>query len=226
MRRGVRATSLKSEAPGPRNRHGQRSRPASGPSARPARFETEMLALRARLAPLLEARRNVVIGVTSCGPEEGVTTISRELSRVLATDEMEVLLCGPCGDLSTSSNTSPGERKITRTVVPHLSFAEINDLHRETCDRRSIIAFRAWLERVKSNYAVTILDTPPIIELGGWETLFRLEDGLLLVLEAERTRTSVIRATLDTIESAGGNVLGIVFNCRRWIIPETVYKWL
>ena len=63
-----------------------------------------MLALRARLAPLLEARRNVVIGVTSCGPEEGVTTISRELSRVLATEDMEVLLCGPCGDLSTSSN--------------------------------------------------------------------------------------------------------------------------
>jgi protein-tyrosine kinase len=226
MRRGGRASSFNSEAPGPRNWHGHRSRTASGAGARPARFETEMLALRARLAPLLEERRNVVIGVTSCGPEEGVTTISRELSRVLATEEMEVLLCGPCGDLSTSSNSSGADRKITRTVVPHLSFAEINDLHRVNCDRRSILAFRAWLERVKSNYAVTILDTPPILELGGWETLFRLEDGLLLMVEAERTRTSVIRATLDTIEGAGGNVLGIVFNCRRWIIPEMVYRWL
>lgn len=226
MRRGVRATSSKPEAPGPRNRHGYRSRPYSGASARPARFEAEMLALRARLAPLLEARRNVVIAITSCGPEEGVTTISRELSRVIAADDIEVLLCGPCGDLAVSSNPSAAERTITRTVVPHLSFAEINDLHRKSCDRRALLAFRSWLERVKSNYAVTIIDTPPILDLGGWETLFRLEDGILLVLEAERTRTSVIRATLDTIEGAGGNVLGIVFNCRRWIIPETVYKWL
>jgi len=185
-----------------------------------------MFALRARLTPLLESRRPAVIAISSCGPSEGVTTVARELSRVLAADEMDVLLCGPCGDLHTSTNGGGGERNVTRTIVPHLSFVEINDLHREGGDRRALAAFRVWLERIKSNYAVVIIDTPPILHRGGWETLFKVEDGLLLVLEAERTRSSVLRATLDAIESAGGHVLGLVFNCRRWIIPEAVYKWL
>ena len=185
-----------------------------------------MYALRSRLTPLLEQRRPAVIAISSCGPSEGVTTVARELSRVLAADDMDVLLCGPCGDLATSSNPSGADRNITRTVVPRLSFAEINDLHRPSSDRRALAAFRQWLERVKSNYAVIIIDTPPILNRGGWETLFRVQDGLLLVLEAERTRSSVLRATLEAIDGAGGHVLGLVFNCRRRIIPEAVYKWL
>ena len=226
MRRGDRATSVQSNMSRSENQRRFRSAADRRPSARPAQFELEMYALRSRLTPLLESRRHAVIAISSCGPDEGVTTVSQELSRVLAADEMEVLLCGPCGDINTSTNWAGGERSITRTVVPHLSFVEINDLHRAEGDRRALTAFRLWLEKVKSNYAVVIIDTPPILHRGGWETLFRAQDGLLLVLEAERTRSTVLRATLDAIESAGGHVLGLVFNCRRRIIPEAVYKWL
>ena len=199
---------------------------APSPGAAPPRFDAEMLALRSHLAPLLEARNPAVIAITGCGPGEGVTTVARELSRVLASEGLEVLLCGPLDAPPPPGRPKTLERKVMRTVVPSLSFTDVSDLHVLKGDRRALVAFRAWVEAQKQNYAVVILDTPPILERGGWETLFRLEDGVLLVLEAERTRSAVLRATVDAIAAAGGHVLGIVFNRRRRIIPDVVYQWL
>jgi len=51
-------------------------------------------------------------------------------------------------------------------------------------------------------------------------------DGVVLVVEAERTGKEQVRNALHTIETAKGNILGCVLNKRRYSIPNWIYSRL
>jgi Mrp family chromosome partitioning ATPase len=52
-------------------------------------------------------------------------------------------------------------------------------------------------------------------------------DGTILVIEAERTVSVAAARTTMSIEAAGGHLLGLVLNKRRYIIPDWIYgRWL
>lgn len=57
-------------------------------------------------------------------------------------------------------------------------------------------------------------------------SLARHVDGVLLVVEAEKTKRFKTEKLIATLEGHGGTILGVVFNKRRYHIPRTVYKWL
>ena len=49
-------------------------------------------------------------------------------------------------------------------------------------------------------------------------------DGVVLVLEAEKTRWQVADKARESIENHGGKVLGVVLNKRRYYIPDFIYS--
>jgi len=49
-------------------------------------------------------------------------------------------------------------------------------------------------------------------------------DGVVILVEAEKTRWQVADNTRMRILEQGGKVLGVVLNNRRHIIPKCVYK--
>lgn len=51
-------------------------------------------------------------------------------------------------------------------------------------------------------------------------------DGVVVVVEAERTRKEQVRNALNAIETANGNFLGCVLNKRRYWIPQWIYSRL
>jgi MinD-like ATPase involved in chromosome partitioning or flagellar assembly len=51
-------------------------------------------------------------------------------------------------------------------------------------------------------------------------------DGVVVVVEAERTRKEEVQNALNTIEKAEGNLLGCVLNKRRYSIPRWIYSRL
>lgn len=197
---------------------------------RPARFESEMRALRSQLQPLLEARKPCLLTVTACNHAEGSTTVSRELCRSLALDGVRVLLCGQ-PDLDPVAARAPNQhptapRRILRTVIPTLWFVDIKDLQREDARINEPIIFRDWLESVKQHFDVVVCDAPPLLNQPSWGPMMRMQDGVLLIVEAEQTRSIVLSTTISAIEVAGGHILGIIFNKRRQHIPDFFYQWL
>ena len=56
--------------------------------------------------------------------------------------------------------------------------------------------------------------------------LARKADRVLLVLEADRTRVRVAANVKHEIEANGGQLLGVVFNKRRYHMPRFLYRWL
>ena len=84
-----------------------------------------------------------------------------------------------------------------------------------------------WLEAAgPAQLELIVLDCPPITD-GAYSSLLpEAVDGVILVVQAERTRPAVIAHAKDRIQQAGGQVLGAVLNQRTNYIPDFLYKLL
>jgi protein-tyrosine kinase len=51
-------------------------------------------------------------------------------------------------------------------------------------------------------------------------------DGVVVVLEAEKTRAPVVENLINSLRAVGANMLGTVFNKRRYYLPQRIYRWL
>jgi Mrp family chromosome partitioning ATPase len=81
-------------------------------------------------------------------------------------------------------------------------------------------------EALRDRFDMIILDTPPATIYPDGLAMVRQVDGVILVVEAEKTRWPVALRVKEKITKNGGNLLGIVFNKRRFYIPEWLYKRL
>jgi len=71
-----------------------------------------------------------------------------------------------------------------------------------------------------------LVDSPPATTSPEGFALMRKADGVVLVVEADKTRWPVVESVKERILQHGGNVLGLVLNKRRYHIPEFVYRRL
>ncbi len=76
---------------------------------------------------------------------------------------------------------------------------------------------------LKNRFELIVVDSAPASGSAEGVSLACTADGVVFVVEAERTRRPVAKNGLDAIRKAGGNVLGVVFNKRRYYIPESIY---
>jgi len=79
---------------------------------------------------------------------------------------------------------------------------------------------------LKMRFDLVILDSSPVSSSTDYTLLSNCADGVLLVVEADKTRWPVADNLKTKIQNSGGNILGMVFNKRRYYIPEFLYKRL
>jgi Mrp family chromosome partitioning ATPase len=71
---------------------------------------------------------------------------------------------------------------------------------------------RALLADLRKRADMVIVDSPPLLPVTDAAVLAPEVDGVLLVLEAGRTRRGAARRALDALEQVKANVLGVVLN--------------
>jgi len=84
----------------------------------------------------------------------------------------------------------------------------------------------SYIEEMKQHADWVLFDAPPINSSNDAITLGAKVDGVVMVVEAEKTRWEVAENAKQRIESAKGTVLGVVLNNRKFYIPEWLYKTL
>jgi Mrp family chromosome partitioning ATPase len=82
------------------------------------------------------------------------------------------------------------------------------------------------MHEIKKNYDMTLIDYSMAAALHDSMAITRKAHGVVLVVEAERTRWPVIESARNRVERNGGNIIGIVFNKRRYYIPNGLYRFL
>jgi protein-tyrosine kinase len=86
--------------------------------------------------------------------------------------------------------------------------------------------FWEFLKTMRTEFDYVILDGPPLPGFSESKVICSKVDGVVMVVESGKTRKQVALRAKKEIEKAGGTVLGVVLNKRKFHIPKWIYKRL
>ena len=86
--------------------------------------------------------------------------------------------------------------------------------------------FDQFLKSMSKKFDYIILDAPPVSGFPECRVVCPKVDGVVLVIKSGKTRRQVALRAKKHVEEAGGNVLGVVINKRKYYIPDFIYKRL
>jgi len=69
-----------------------------------------------------------------------------------------------------------------------------------------------------------LIDAPSVADLSWAPAIGAMADGVILVVQAERTRWPVALNSKQEFEGSGAKVLGVFLNKRRFYIPSRIYR--
>ena len=86
--------------------------------------------------------------------------------------------------------------------------------------------FDRFLKKVRETYDYIIFDGAPVQRFPEVRVLCAKVDGVVLVVESGKTHRRLALSVKKQLEGAGGKILGVVLNRRKFYIPEFIYRWL
>lgn len=166
--------------------------------------------------------------VTSTAPDEGKSTTLANLAVTMAQAEQRVLLVdcdlrrpslhqlfGVSNEQGlTSAILEQGEAPlpIQPTAVPGLSLLPSGPLPPRPADLLGSRRMEALIARLRAEADIVLFDTPPVVAVTDAAVLATRMDGVLLVLQAGRTRRDRAREARQKLEKVKANIIGVVLN--------------
>lgn len=212
--------------------------------AKESRLDSELELLKQKICTsfLGIKRDGIIIAITSCTPGEGVTTTASNLAASFSLQpETKVLLVDGNVAAGSSNRLFNGIDLIQVTSVPWESSLTKWPINQITSNLHVLSAVKTKrqpsndsfyrgvngeLQKAAEQYQVILLDCPPIPKMFSSLHLFRMVDGVILVLEAEKVRYEVASRNIEIVTETGGQLLGCILNKRRYPIPKFVYNRL
>lgn len=90
-------------------------------------------------------------------------------------------------------------------------------------DKASAVAF---FRELKGIFDLVLIDSSPAASSPESIAMSRFADGVILVVEAEKTNWRVAASIKESIMKNGGRILGVTFNKRRYYVPQCIYRYL
>lgn len=187
-----------------------------------------------------EAGHGVVLHFVAATPGEGTSTLSNEFALIAArvADSRVLLIDADRNQSTTAANfgcqTDLGlfdQTQAGNPLEPVLVNAPDSSLQVSTlCGQRSPPLSRkampAFYDQMRAKYDLTIIDCPAVLTDRYFELSPEAADGIVLVVQAERSRPEIVRHAQSQIENAGGKCVGAILNRRHTYIPDFVYRLL
>lgn len=152
------------------------------------------------------ARLGFILQVTAASSKAGVSAISKSIGR--------------------------GARDFGFSRVAIMSSAKYNYDSASTSTWIDIVwdediqALRQQYARLAEEFDLIVVDCPPTSSPAFSRVLPGDADGILFVIEAERSRPAAVRNALEIIHNQGGKILSAALNYRKEYIPGWVYERL
>ncbi len=184
------------------------------------------------------------IAFISANPNEGITTVVLSFADFLFTNLSDKVLMVDANfqnpDLSNSLNHEKNISGLanlmgdSRTEIGELisskeslfDFLSIGDSNKIAIKNLATERFKQVVNDLKIHYDYALFDLPPFNLFPLMSLVVPMFDGIVMVVECERTRWEVAMNLKDRIEAAGGNVLGVMLNKRRYYIPRWLYRFV
>jgi Mrp family chromosome partitioning ATPase len=205
--------------------------------------EEEMIALHCALHTLIPKQRGRTVQFIGSSEGEGTSTVVREFAKISAEKIGNTVL------LVDSNGSSPSQHEafairtendwldsIHNKMSVEKAFTQVgsSNIYIGMISRKGdlnpgitqIPEFAGLWKSITERFDLILIDSPPITTSSEGLILSKWVDGVVLVVESERTRWPVVQSSRDKIAAGGGNLLGVVLNKRKFYIPESIYNRL
>jgi Mrp family chromosome partitioning ATPase len=197
--------------------------------------QTDMLLLYGAVTAHMPDERSRIIELASATSGEGTSTIAREMALTIAGDLLKpVMLIRVINDLPLSPGleaAAHGRMSLEAVIETDIDVPTLTTVTLNLGGPNAGLLFDGdELERVFAQATrmarLVIVDAPPILSDVAAIALSRKVSGVLLVVEAEKTRAPLLEQARRMIEAGGGRVLGVILNKRKHHIPGWLYRRL
>jgi len=189
------------------------------------------------------AKPGGAILIVSAAHGEGTSTVARELAVLLGRDGVARAVLVDANLRTPSQHKAFGVERgggLTEVVTRGLALGEavrngnssrvpLVTSGRPASHPAGILSapeLRVALEGLRAKYDWVIVDGPPATVYSDAGILAPLVDGVVLVVQAEKTRWQVAEQAKRTLEESGARLLGAVLSRRQFHIPKALYGLL
>ena len=86
------------------------------------------------------------------------------------------------------------------------------------------VLFERFITKMREQYDYVIFDAPPITMFAEARIIASKVDGVVLVVQASKTRKHTALTAKKYLKDAGAFIIGVVLNKRKYYIPNFIYK--
>jgi Mrp family chromosome partitioning ATPase len=183
--------------------------------------------------PRSDAQRSLVFCFTSVHPGEGVTHVVQALANEVAVLCPERVARVDLGYLQTRAPSPTTDAPImivgntaetaswSQEEVASPAGADLSDYWHGSPRYR-----RQRIDELRSHFDYTLIDCPPLgtnLDVLG---VAPVVDGVILVVEANRTRSDQVLRAEHQIQAAGGVIRGHILNKQKQFVPQWLQRRL
>ena len=214
------------------------------PSVLPRFYEeSDLLALAQNIAARLPNPDQNVIQFMGSRMGEGTSTLIREFALIAAKHSNKPVLLveadfyKPSQNLAFSIETKPPLEQIlqegkaldgviSQVEESNLFLASLSSKIQRSLTDRSFFGSTDMWKTAREQFSLILIDSSPATVTADSLAICETVNGVVLVVEAEKTRSAVAQNVKRQILMREGNLLGIVFTKRKFHIPKFLYKFL
>jgi capsular exopolysaccharide synthesis family protein len=189
------------------------------------------------LAPAPTGAHTILVAATRHG--EGATRVAIGLATALASERdsrvllVEANLRSPSLVNRLSLNGGPGlcdvfaGRVAVEEAVLHVPDSNLSFLHAGA--KAAVVdceALASVLERLRTQYDFIVVDAPPVNGYADAPVLAPKTDGVILVVEADRTPVVEAETAKRSLDRVGARLFGVVLNRQRSYVPGFLHALL
>jgi Mrp family chromosome partitioning ATPase len=194
-----------------------------------------MSTLRVSVEGTLAARAPRTLMFLAPQGGEGTSTIALQFAQVLARDPaarpllMDAHARRPAYGVSEDGRCAMADRGVVAgradalAVVSNLFVVPVPDPIRQA-GMMQPATLRDAIDANAPGFDWIVLDAPPVLDSPDAAALSALADGVILVLQAGRTKRPVMTRAAELLTKSGATLLGTVLNRRVLEIPEFIYR--
>jgi hypothetical protein len=172
----------------------------------------------------------VMLALTSTSPGDGVTHSVQVLINTLSRDETSKILRLESCQLSDITCSPKEIAQCCQQVDSNLY--EFIGAKENTGPKAAVSWVRNWeyrrdcIEQFRLAFDYVLIDCPALNSSGDVLSLAPLINGVILVVQANKTRVDQLEHAERSLEFARGRLIGHILNKRTYNVPQWLYKRL
>jgi Mrp family chromosome partitioning ATPase len=222
-------------------RTGETIRPEKG--LRSQSLRQKLIAVYQAIEASLPERSSRTILFVSARPGEGASTLVRELARLVSGEFAQKVALIDVGRGAGGHHERFGVKLaggfddvVSGGLQLDEVLQEVNGsglflgcLTASHVSSSTVLAdpkFEGIVKDLREKFRLVLFDAPPLAESSDALVIASASDGVIMIIEAEKTRWQVAESMRERIAMQGANILGVILNRRRFHIPQFIYRLL